>query len=135
MDKPFALIIEDDPKLGVIFQTALEQAGFRTDIDPTGGQYTAKLSLSIPTLVILDIHLPYASGKDILLKMRSDTRLVNTTIIVATADLFMTQSLEKLADYVLIKPVSVGRLLKIISDKWPNGIDLQAHVDENGKLH
>jgi len=47
--------------------------------------------------------------------------------------LFLAKTLEKLADFVLIKPVSVGRLLKIISDKWPNGVDFQAHADEKDK--
>jgi DNA-binding response OmpR family regulator len=133
VNKPYALIIEDDPKLGVIFQTALEQAGFRTDIDPTGKQYTARLSPVTPTLIILDVHLPFASGRDILSLLRSDARLAGTTIIVATADLFLAKTLEKLADFVLIKPVSVGRLLKIISDKWPDGVDPQAQGTEEGE--
>ncbi len=133
MSKPYALIIEDDPKLGVIFQTALEQVGFQTDIDSTGKQYITKLSPVTPTLIILDVHLPFASGRDILSQLRSDARLSATTIIVATADLFLAKTLEKLADFVLVKPVSVGRLLKIISDKWPNGVDSQDREKEESE--
>ena len=36
-------------------------------------------------------------------------------IIIATADLFAAKSLQGKADYVLSKPVSVGRLLEILS--------------------
>jgi len=119
-----ALIIEDDPKLGVIFQTALQQAGFETELDATGYQFSNKLSSAAPDLVILDIHLPYASGKDILNQIRSDELWVNTIVIVTTADLFQSKSLEKQADYVLIKPVSVGRLMRIVSSHWPEDVKL-----------
>ncbi|MBN1451396.1 MAG: response regulator transcription factor [Anaerolineales bacterium] len=117
-----ALIIEDDPKLGVIFQTALQQAGFETELDATGDQFSNKLSSVPPDLVILDIHLPYASGKDIFDQIRSNELWSNTVVIVTTADLFLSKSLEKQADYVLIKPVSVGRLMKIVANRWPEDV-------------
>jgi len=119
-----ALIIEDDPKLGVIFQTALQKTGFETELDATGYQFSNKLSSAAPDLVILDIHLPYASGKDILNQIRSNELWVNTVVIVTTADLFLSKSLEKQADYVLIKPVSVGRLMRIVSSHWPEDVKL-----------
>ena len=123
MAKRSALIIEDDPKLCVIYQTALQQAGFETDLDSTGSQFPDKLSSMQPDLVVLDIHLPYASGKDILEQIRSDERWAKVVVIVTTADLFLSKSLEKQADYVLIKPVSVGRLMKIIASCWPEDIN------------
>ena len=123
MAKRSALIIEDDPKLCVIYQTALQQAGFETDLDATGNQFSDKLSAMQPDLVILDIHLPYASGKDILEQIRSDERWTKAVVIVTTADLLLSKSLEKQADFVLIKPVSVGRLMKIIASCWPEDIN------------
>jgi DNA-binding response OmpR family regulator len=123
MAKRSALIIEDDPKLCVIYQTALRQAGFETDLDSTGSQFPDKLSSMQPDLVVLDIHLPYASGKDILEQIRSDERWAKVVVIVTTADLFLSKSLEKQADYVLIKPVSVGRLMKIVASCWPEDIN------------
>ena len=122
MVKRSALIIEDDPKLCVIYQTALQQAGFETDLDSTGNQFSDKLSAMRPDLVILDIHLPYASGKDILDQIRSDVRWAKAVVIVTTADLLLSKSLEKQADYVLIKPVSVGRLMKIVASCWPDEV-------------
>jgi DNA-binding response OmpR family regulator len=121
MTKPYALIIEDDPKLGTIFQIALQQGGFDAEIDSTGKQFSARLSSTaqIPDLVILDIHLPYASGQEIMGQIRSNDRWANTFVIVATADLHLAKSLEKQANHVLIKPVSVGRLMKIIASQWP----------------
>lgn len=122
MAKRSVLIIEDDPKLCVIYQTALQQAGFETDLDSTGNQFPDKLSSTPPDLVILDIHLPYASGKDILDQIRSHEHWGKIVVIVTTADLLLSKALEVQANYVLIKPVSVGRLMKIVATYWPDDV-------------
>jgi DNA-binding response OmpR family regulator len=121
MTKPSALIIEDDPKLGTIFQIALQQVGFEAEIDSTGKQFSTNFSSSapVPNLIILNIHLPYASGQEIIRQIRSDVRWAATVVIVTTADLFLAKSMEKLADHVLIKPVSVERIMKIVASRWP----------------
>jgi len=49
MTRPFALIIEDDPKLGAVFQIALQKAGFDTDLDPDGNLFTQNLQEDSPT--------------------------------------------------------------------------------------
>ena len=113
MTKPFALIVEDDPKLGTIYQTALQQAGYDTYLDSDGDQVMEVLPRIVPALIVLDMHLPYASGTDILRQLRADERWAKIPVIVTTADLLIARSLEGKAEYVLVKPVSVGRLLEI----------------------
>lgn len=120
MTKLFALIIEDDPKLNLILDTALRQMDFETGIDSRGDQYQSILSNINPALVILDLHLPYASGKEIHKLMRSNPDLKDTLIIITTADIFLAKKLEKEAEIVLTKPVSVGRLKMIIDQRWPD---------------
>lgn len=115
MTKPFAMIVEDDPKLGMIYETALQQAGYETYLDKDGDQILKKLPSVDPALIILDAHLPYASGIDILRQIRADERWSKVPVIIATADLFVAKSLQGQAEYVLLKPVSVGRLLEILS--------------------
>ncbi len=111
--KPFALIVEDDPKLGQIYATALQEAGFEAEIDAQGDQVMGILGRKSPALIVLDLHMPFASGADILAGIRSDRRLINTPVIVATADLFQAKSFESLVQSILIKPVSVGRLREV----------------------
>lgn len=111
MTQPYALIIEDDPKLGTIFQTALQQAGYETDLDENGNRYRALLDTRRPDLVILDLHLPYAFGGDILNEIRA--KYSNTVIAVVTADFIKAKTLTGKADHILIKPVSVASLLKL----------------------
>ena len=115
MNKPLAMIVEDDPKLGMIYETALRQAGYDTYLDKDGDQIMKKLPSVDPALIILDAHLPYASGIDILYQSRADERWSKVPIIVATADLHVAKSLQGQTEYVLVKPVSVGRLLEILS--------------------
>jgi two-component system, OmpR family, response regulator RstA len=110
MSKPYALIIEDDPKLSSIFQTALEQADFETATDLNGDRFHLLLDKE-PALVVLDLHLPFASGTDILEVIRS--RYPNTVVAIVTADFIKAKTLTGMADHVLIKPVSVASLLKI----------------------
>jgi DNA-binding response OmpR family regulator len=116
MTKPFVLIIEDDPKLGMIYTTALRQAGFDTDIDALGNQFLEKMSERDPAIILLDLHMPYASGPDILRQIRSDQRWASTPILITTADFIMAKGLNEPADRILIKPVGITRLQKLVTE-------------------
>lgn len=111
MSQPYALIIEDDPSLGAIFQTALRQAGYDADLDEDGDGYRALLDARQPDLVILDLHLPFAFGGDILAEIRA--QYPDTVVAIVTADFIKAKSLTGKADHVLIKPVSVASLLRL----------------------
>jgi len=63
-----------------------------------------------PIIVVLDLHLPHASGGDILHLIRSEARLAKTRVIVTTADPLMAVSFQAEADLVLIKPISFSQL-------------------------
>ena len=111
MTQPYAIILEDDPKLGVIYQTVLQQAGYETDLDANGNRYHAFLGARQPDLVILDLHLPYAFGGDILNEIRA--KYSDTVVAVVTADLVKAKTLTGKADHILVKPVSVASLLRL----------------------
>jgi chemosensory pili system protein ChpA (sensor histidine kinase/response regulator) len=115
MSRPLAIIAEDDPKLGMIYEMTLHQAGYATFLDKDGDQILDAMPGLDPALIILDMHLPYASGAELLSQIRADERWVNVPIILATADLQAANLLQGKAEYVLAKPVSVGRLLEIIN--------------------
>jgi len=111
MTQPYALVIEDDPKLGMIYQTALQQAGYDTDLDENGNRYRALLDARRPDLVILDLHLPFAFGGDILNEIRA--KYPDTIVVVVTADFIKAKTLTGKADHILVKPVSVASLLRL----------------------
>jgi DNA-binding response OmpR family regulator len=131
MTRPLAIIVEDDPKLGAIYETALQQTGYDTYLDADGNRVMDHLPTVEPALIILDAHLPYATGADLLRQIRSNPRWSKVPMIVATADLFLAKSLQGQAEYVLLKPVSVGRLLEITNHLLPGAAPEAAKNKKN----
>ena len=114
-----AIIVEDDRKLADIFARALQEAGFRTETIEDGDIALARLSAKRPFLVILDLHLPYIAGDDILHEIRSDPKMENTKVIVASADPSLAATLTHKADLVLYKPVSYRQLRDLAKNFHP----------------
>jgi DNA-binding response OmpR family regulator len=115
MTQPLALIIEDDLKLCTIYDTVVTQAGYATEIIRRGDEALKRLSFVSPSLILLDIHLPYVSGIELLKVIRATEALAQTPVIVLTADLYAAESLEDLADYVIIKSYGVSRLRELVA--------------------
>lgn len=110
MNNRLALIIEDDPDLAFIFAEALKAAGFEIEIIQDGQLALSRLADTYPAVVVLDLQLPHASGEQILRQIRTDSRLVKTRVIIASANSLMAESLRADADLTLIKPISFSQL-------------------------
>ena len=110
MTDPLALIIEDDPDLANIFAKALRAAEYEIEIIRDGTAALERLSGTEPAVVVLDLHLPYVSGKTILHHIRADRRLAQTRVMLTTADSILADTLRSEADLVLLKPISYGQL-------------------------
>ncbi len=109
-ERPFSLVVEDDPDLANIFSEAVNAAGFKTEIVVNGRLALERLKEIAPHLVILDMHLPEVSGRDILAYIRNEPRLAKTIVVIATADALMGEEMRDQADFVLIKPITFGQL-------------------------
>lgn len=70
----------------------------------------ATLNEAVPSVVVLDLHLPNVPGDEILDKIKSDHKFDKTLVIVTTADHLMANSLQGQADFVMIKPVGYNLL-------------------------
>ncbi len=117
--KPLALIVEDDQKQATVFAQALRMAEFETEIIRDGIQALTRLDTVAPAMVVLDLHLPHVSGRDILQHIRADERLKNIRVILATADPHMAESLRSDADLVLLKPISFSQLRDLAKRLYP----------------
>lgn len=121
-----ALIIEDDRRLATIFAEALKTVEFEIEIVQDGHTALARLAEVIPSVVILDLHLPKVSGPDILHQIRLDPRLTQTRVMVVTADSALADSLEDEADLVLLKPASFAQLRDLAARlRPPDTLDLE----------
>jgi CheY-like chemotaxis protein len=112
MANPTALIIEDDPQLNQVFSLAL-MGQFTTEIVDDGQVALTRLAEMTPDIVVLDLHLPQVSGREILDYIRSVARFEKTRVIVTTADARQGEYLQNQADIVLIKPVNPVQLREL----------------------
>ena len=120
MVNPRTLIIEDDRAVAELYGRVLESLGFDTEIIRTGEAASARLTLVVPAVVLLDLHLPYRiSGIDVLHQIRADKRLTETRVIVVTGHPELAETVSHEADAVLIKPVDVSELSDLIARLYP----------------
>jgi diguanylate cyclase (GGDEF)-like protein len=130
MNKPIALIIEDDTGCANLFSHILEYVGFETEIIEEGKTALKRLEKVVPTLILLDLNLPPgASGSDILRFIRAHQALVDIPVLVITAYPHIAEEIHDKADLVLIKPVSVGQLRNLVSRFYPHEISKQLMQD------
>ena len=114
MDKPYALIIEDERDISALFRHVLDMDGFRTEIALHGQTAVEILSCRVPDLILLDLNLPGVPGDKILEIIRKDKRLVNSKVIVTTAHSEIAAGLSAEADLILLKPVSVEQFSNLV---------------------
>lgn len=119
MQKPLALLVEDDPMLANIFNTCVQKAGFDTIVASDGGKAVALLETITPELFVLDLHVPIYSGDQIIDRIKENRRFDNSRIILATADARMADLLRGRVDFVMDKPVSSRQLLRLIERLLP----------------
>ena len=119
MSTPLALIIEDDEDLSMIFAAALAAAQFKTEVIQDGNAAAVRLAATRPDVVVLDLHLPNISGRELLEQIRGDARLTHTRVMLASADALMAQSMRRDADLVLLKPVSFSQLRDLAKRLYP----------------
>ena len=110
MTNPLALIIEDDKKLAKIISFALRKVNFETEIIDDADAALARLDDTTPALVVLDLHRPTVSGKDILCRIRNSKRMTHTRVMLATGDTVTAENYRTHADLILLKPISVNLL-------------------------
>jgi CheY-like chemotaxis protein len=110
MEQPLALVIEDDRDLAFVFGEAVTAAGYRVETILDGSAAVARLSEVVPYLVVLDLHLPGVTGPEIFKHIRSDQRLSDTRIIIASADERLADNFRNQSALVLLKPISFVQL-------------------------
>lgn len=130
MEKPYALIVEDDRDIAALFRHVLDMAGFQTEVVLHGQTAAERLAHGQPDIVLLDLSLPGISGGQILGLIRKDARLSHTKVIVITGQAHIAGGLPIQPDLLLLKPVSVEQLSGLISrltlsDKSPKAVPMR----------
>jgi two-component system, OmpR family, response regulator ArlR len=79
------LYVKDDSVSGRLVQLILEREGYRVRVVSSSQEFLKILAASRPDLVLLDLHLPDASGLDLLAKSRN--RYPDVPAIMVTASI------------------------------------------------
>ena len=125
------LYVEDDPASGRLVQSIAETAGYEVDVVTTGSAFLSSLTTNKPDLLLVDLHLPDASGLELLAKAR--LRLPESPVIVVTASNAIEDAVKALkggaTDY-LTKPVDHQRLIVSLT----NAVKLSRQQQDLSKL-
>lgn len=113
------VIIEDNRELGDSVAEVLEMFGFETELVRDGAVAVERVITTIPALVLLDIHLPGKSGLEIMDEIRAESRLMNTKVVLVSADALRAESARDKADFILLKPYSIAQLRDLVTRLIP----------------
>ena len=117
-----AFVIEDHVDVSLLYLRALVEAGFQPAIIRDGEEAMARLAKENPALVILDLHVPKVSGETILDYIRSQERLKQTKVIIATGDARYSEADYPKADLFLLKPITYSQMMDFadrFKGTWP----------------
>jgi DNA-binding response OmpR family regulator len=116
--KPFILIVEDDQPLLKVLTRYLQGAGYMVLQARSFREAADNISIK-PDLVILDIHLPDASGWDVVNWIESQTRPV-PIIVMSGMSRPSTKQLQQVgAKAFLAKPFPVDEMLNLVKQYIP----------------
>jgi DNA-binding response OmpR family regulator len=104
--QPRVLYVEDEPSIAQPFSQALQREGFIPTIAGTAQEALALAEELQPDLILLDLGLPDADGRDVCreLRRRSDVPIIMVTARDSEADRVL--GLEIGADDYVVKPFS-----------------------------
>jgi DNA-binding response OmpR family regulator len=106
------LIVEDEPRIAELVQSALLRAGFATDAVGTAADAVAALEVGSYDAAILDLGLPDGDGIDVLTRARRNGTAIPFLLLTArdTVD-DRVLGLNAGADDYLIKPFATNELI------------------------
>jgi len=110
--KTKVLIVEDDPHILLGLEEVLKSEGYETAACNRGDEAVAAVAKFQPTLIVLDVMLPGASGYDICKQLRAAKN--STPILMLTAkgqEIDKVIGLDLGADDYVTKPFGVRELL------------------------
>ena len=115
-EKAHVLIIEDDPALRKLLETALTKAGYRVSLAANGldGLVQIDRAQPKPQLLIVDIMMPELDGLSLVrgLKTQQSTRNIPVMFVTAKADSkTLAEGINAGAKYYVTKPFVLEDLL------------------------
>lgn len=119
----YALVVEDDPGVRMLFHATLELDGWDVHTAIDGAQALERMHRRAPDLVVLDMMMPGVGGMEVLQAMLEHPELRRVPRIVCTAresQAEATVGRDLGATEWLVKPVSPEALVAIANRLVPS---------------
>jgi DNA-binding response OmpR family regulator len=116
-EKMKILICEDNQLAMNTLSFIMEKEGFKSDTAEDGNKALSLLQKTVYDLILVDIHMPFHSGLELIKYLRSDLKM-NTPVLVLTAfsDLQMQRQAGELGiSGYIVKPFDPSDLIRRIS--------------------
>jgi two-component system, OmpR family, response regulator len=112
MTGPRVLIVEDDHELRSVLRRGLAEEGFESDSVGSGAELLSRVEADTPDVLIVDIGLPDADGRDLCQALR--VRGINVPVLFLTARDSLAERLSGFSaggDDYLTKPFAFAELV------------------------
>jgi two-component system OmpR family response regulator len=112
MSSPRVLVVEDDPGLADLLRRGLDEEGFAVRTVTRGGEAVGAATREAPDVLIIDIGLPDADGRDVCQALRAQG--VSSPVLFLTARDAITDRLSGFSvggDDYLTKPFDFAELV------------------------
>ena len=104
------LIIEDEVEIAQYIQFSLKHFGHDTAIAYDGLEASHLLPTVQPSTILLDLHLPYVDGFELLDQIKQLPHLADTKVVLMSGWSDLPAKVIDQADLVLTKPISLATL-------------------------
>ena len=113
------LIVDDEPHVRLVFQVALESAGYTVVTAADGAGGLARVRDVCPDLILLDLKMPVLDGMVTLRRLREQGNLVPVVIITAHGSVAdAVAAMKQGAIDFVPKPVSPTTLREVVRGSW-----------------
>jgi CheY-like chemotaxis protein len=106
-------IVDDEQDIRDSLREAFEDAGYRVEVAADGAEAITKLDrMALPSVVILDLQMPHATGRDVWERMQQTPRLASVPVIMVTS--FPARAPAGVL--TIRKPANLQRLLTVVAE-------------------
>lgn len=110
------LLVEDDNDVRTLYSYMLAAAGYKVKAVRNGLEAFAEIQVSRPDVIVTDILMPYLSGLDLIIAVRSNDELADLPVVAITAcgEELREEARTAGATAVIDKPIEMARMLEVI---------------------
>ena len=135
----YLLIVEDDPDIRKLLDTALTFAGYRVVAAPNGREGLEFIQRERPTIVITDIMMPKLDGFGLVHRLRINPETRDIPVIFITATYVAPEdrdfSLNIGATRFLQKPVDMNEFLTMVAELLQQGTHASNELLEDSNFY